>query len=103
MSLQLNGFHKAAEVRRKRLNTVEGLADAYFIDAELGTHRFNAKPKRPGTIAEEKRIYNKLVKPKFGKSAVADITRARDPSPLSASKPRAPYPMVGIAGISFAS
>lgn len=66
---------KAAE-QRKRLNTVEGLAEAYFADAELGTHRFNAKPKRPGTIAEEKRIYNKLVKPKFGKSSVADITRA---------------------------
>jgi site-specific recombinase XerD len=66
---------KAAEVR-KRLNTIEGLAEAYFVDAELGTHRFNSKPKRPGTIAEEKRIYNKLVKPKFGKSAVADITRA---------------------------
>lgn len=68
-------LNKAAEVL-KRLNTVEGLAEAYFTDAELGTHRFNAKPKRPGTIAEEKRIYSKLVKPKFGKSAVADITRA---------------------------
>lgn len=66
-----------AEERRKRLHTLAGLADAYFAAAEAGTHRGGpaAKPKRPGTIAEERRIFDKLVKPKFGDEAVANITR----------------------------
>lgn len=66
-----------AEERLKRLHTLAGLADAYFAAAEIGTHRGGptAKPKRSGTIAEERRIFDKLVKPKFGDSAVANITR----------------------------
>jgi integrase len=66
-----------AEERRKRLHTVSGLADAYFEAAKAGTHRGGpiAKPKRPGTLAEEQRIYNKLIKPTFGDRAVAGITR----------------------------
>ena len=64
------------EEKRKRLNTLEGLADAYFEDAALGTHRANAKAKRESTIAEEKRIYEKLVKPEFGKEPIASITHA---------------------------
>lgn len=65
-----------AKEKRKRLNTLEGLADAYFADAALGTHRVNAKAKRQSTIDEEKRIYDKLVKPEFGKEPLADITHA---------------------------
>jgi integrase len=66
-----------AEERRQRLHTVAGLADAYFAAATAGTHRGGpvAKPKRPGTMAEERRIYDKLVKPTFGDRSVAGITR----------------------------
>lgn len=65
-----------AEEKRKRLSTFAGLAEAYFEDAEIGTHRSNAKPKRASTIAEEKRIYEKLVKPEFGEEPLTSITRA---------------------------
>lgn len=67
-----------AEERRKRLHTIAGLAEAYFEAATAGTHRGGdeAKPKRPGTIAEERRVFDKLVKPKFGDRAVATLTRA---------------------------
>lgn len=65
-----------AEEKRKRLSTLGGLADAYFDDAALGTHRANAKPKREGTIAEEKRIYEKLVKPEFGAEPLTSISHA---------------------------
>lgn len=65
-----------AEERRKRLNTLDGLADAYFDDAALGTHRSNAKPKRESTMAEERRIYDKLIKPEFGPEPLTNITRA---------------------------
>ncbi|WP_086996926.1 tyrosine-type recombinase/integrase [Rhizobium sullae] len=34
-----------------------------------------AKPKRASTLAEEKRVYEKLVKPQFGDTPVADIKR----------------------------
>jgi len=66
-----------AEERRQRLHTIDGLADAYFDAAVAGTHRGGpvAKPKRPGTIAEERRVYDKLVKPTFGDRAVASVTR----------------------------
>ncbi|ESZ68184.1 hypothetical protein X727_23185 [Mesorhizobium sp. L103C119B0] len=66
-----------AEERRKHLHKLSGLADAYFLAAADGTHKGGPKaaPKRATTIAEEKRIFEKLVKPKFGDSAVANITR----------------------------
>ncbi|WP_287306029.1 site-specific integrase [Mesorhizobium sp.] len=66
-----------AEQRRKHLHKLAGLADAYFIAAAEGTHKGGPKaaPKRASTIAEERRIFDKLVKPKFGDSAVANITR----------------------------
>ncbi|WP_042777793.1 tyrosine-type recombinase/integrase [Sinorhizobium fredii] len=65
-----------AEEKRKRLSTLGGLADAYFNDAALGTHRANAKAKRESTIAEEKRIYEKLVKPEFGAEPLTSISHA---------------------------
>lgn len=65
-----------AEEKRKRLNTLDGLADAYFDDAALGTHRSNAKAKRESTLTEERRIYDKLVKPEFGAEPIANITHA---------------------------
>ena len=67
-----------AEQRRRRLNALSGLAVAYFEAAAAGTHRGGpvAKPKRASTLAEERRVFDKFVKPKFGNSAVANITRA---------------------------
>ena len=67
-----------AEEQRKRLHLFAGLAEAYFLAAEAGTHRGGprAKPKRAGTISEEKRVFNKLVKPAFGNTSVANVTRS---------------------------
>jgi hypothetical protein len=60
-----------------KLDTVAALADAYFVAAELGTHvAGNARPKRLSTINEEKRVYEKLIKKRFGDIAVTDIRRA---------------------------
>lgn len=63
--------------RRKKLNTLAGLAEAYFEAATAGTHRGGnvARPKRAGTLGEERRVFDTLVKPKFGDRAVASITR----------------------------
>ena len=61
----------------KKLRTFQGLADAYFADAELGLHRPNAKgPKRASTLTEEKRIFDKLVAPQFGSTPIEDVKRA---------------------------
>ncbi|WP_226577284.1 tyrosine-type recombinase/integrase [Acuticoccus sediminis] len=68
---------KKAFEATKRLHTMAGLADAYFADAAVGLHRANTRsPKRQSTINEERRIWDRLVAPVFGKRAVADITRA---------------------------
>lgn len=72
----LDRAHRAAEAN-KRLSTMSGLADAYFADAARGLHRANARsPKRESTIKEERRIWDRLVAPRFGGAAVADMTRA---------------------------
>ncbi len=61
----------------KRLRTLEGLAEAYFADAEIGLHRTNARgAKRSSTLKEEHRIFEKLVKPTLGALPVSDIKRA---------------------------
>ncbi len=69
--------HRAQE-RLEKLSTISGLATAYFAAAEQGSHRggSKAKPKRPGTIAEERRIFDKLIKPVFGDTSVKKLTRA---------------------------
>ena len=66
-----------AEERRRRLHKLIGPSEAYFEAATAGTHRGGptAKPKRRGTLAEERQIFAKLVKPAFGERAVAGITR----------------------------
>ena len=66
-----------AEARRKKLQTVAGLAEAYFVAAALGTHvSGNARPKRVSTIKEDQRVYEKLVRPRFGNTPVVDMRRA---------------------------
>ena len=61
----------------KRLQTVAGLAEAYFVAAALGTHvSGNARPKRVSTIKEDQRVYEKLVRPRFGNTPVVDMRRA---------------------------
>ena len=68
--------HARAEAVRRRLNTVTGLAEAYFEAAALGLHKgSDAKPKRELTMAEERRVYDKHVEPHFGGIAVADMNR----------------------------
>jgi integrase len=66
-----------AEARRRKLRTVAGAGEAYFADALLGLHKPNANgAKRPKTTTEEQRIFEKLVKPEFGETPLADLTRA---------------------------
>lgn len=66
-----------AAARRQRLRTLGGAGEAYFADAKLGLHKPNASgAKRPKTTGEEERIYEKLVEPEFGKTPLADLTRA---------------------------
>jgi len=70
------GRQTKAAAASKKLRTFQGLADAYFADAELGLHRPNAKaPKRANTLAEEKRIFDKLVAPQFGSTPIEDVKR----------------------------
>jgi integrase len=68
---------KKAEERRMKLSTLSGLADAYFLACEEGSHRGGSKatPKRASTIKGEKQVFKNLVEPKFGKVPVGKITR----------------------------
>jgi integrase len=65
----------AAKLSKQR--TVSGAGDAYFADAALGLHKPNSTgPKRPRTMLEERRIFDRLVVPEFGSTPLADLRRA---------------------------
>lgn len=70
------GKMEKARLAAEALRTVKGLADAYFEDAALGLHRNNAQPKRDSTLTEEKRMYEKQIKPFFGDVPLANLTKA---------------------------
>lgn len=54
------------------------LADLYFDKAAKGSHRGGTtlKPKRASTIAEERRIFDNLIRPVLGHRPVAQLTRS---------------------------
>ena len=60
---------------RQRMNRLDSLADAYFADAALGIHRPRGKPKRASTLAAEKEVWERRVKPEFGSRPVTSLTR----------------------------
>lgn len=64
-----------AAAKAKKLSTVAGLIEAYFDDAELGRHRPNARPKRPGSMKLDRYFYERFIKPRFGSLPVADLSR----------------------------
>ncbi len=66
---------KVAAAARK-LNTISALGQQYFADAAMGLHRPNAKPKRIGTLTEERRVFDKLIVPELGDTAVTTLRRA---------------------------
>jgi integrase len=64
-----------AAARSRKLHTFSDLLDAYFEDSAVGKHRPNARPKRASTIAMERGYADRFLRPKFGKTAVADVHR----------------------------
>ncbi len=64
-----------ALAKARKLSTVAGLIETYFDDAEEGRHRPNARPKRSRTMTDERGWYARLIKPRFGRLPVADLTR----------------------------
>ena len=52
------------------------LIEGYFEAAEKGRHRPNARPKRNCTLAHERDYFIRLIRPRFGKRPVSELTRA---------------------------
>ena len=76
-----------AEVQRARLNTLDGLFEEYIADAKIGMHRVNGRAKRPSTMYQMERNFDRLLRPTLGNRAVASINR-RDILDLVAQKSR---------------
>ncbi|MEO8667341.1 MAG: tyrosine-type recombinase/integrase, partial [Bauldia sp.] len=51
------------------------LIEAYFEAAAKGKHRLNGRPKRASTLSEERRYFDRHIKPRLGARPVADLTR----------------------------
>ncbi|MAY61480.1 MAG: hypothetical protein CML29_04650 [Rhizobiales bacterium] len=80
-----------AEAMTKKLRTLEGLAESYFVDATLGLHRPNARgAKRDSTLREERRVFDKLIKKEMGALPLADIKRADIQALVSRLSKKAP-------------
>jgi integrase len=65
-----------ASARTKKLSTINELLEAYFTDASEGRHRSNGRPKRTTTLEMERSYYERLVRPRFGKTPVVEVTRS---------------------------
>ena len=76
-----------AEVQRARMNTLDGLFEEYIADAKIGMHRVNGRAKRPSTMYQMERNFDRLLRPTLGNRAVASINR-RDILDLVAQKSR---------------
>ena len=59
----------------KKLSTVQDLIEAYFADATRGRHKPNGRPKRTSTLAMERSYFERLVKPRFGKLPISELSR----------------------------
>ena len=73
------GLRQASRAAGKagRLATVGDMIEAYLSDAEKGRHRPNGRPKRPGTMALDRYYFERHIKPKFGNTAIAELTRSQ--------------------------
>lgn len=65
-----------AEARANHIRTFGDLTDAYFAACEAGTWTPRNKKKRPRTIADEKKVYERYVKRRMGVTPVGEVTRA---------------------------
>ena len=65
-----------ARARARRLETVGDLIERYLVDAEIGRHKPNGRPKRAGTLALDRYYFERLVKPRFGTLSLHDLTRS---------------------------
>jgi integrase len=65
-----------AKARLRQVATVAELAEDYFLAAKVGRHRPNTRAKRASTMDLERDYFDRLIKPKFGCLAVADLKRA---------------------------
>lgn len=67
---------KNAEARAQTIRTFDDLAQAYLAACEAGTWTPRNKRKRPRTIAGERGVYVRHVKPRFGSEGLGEVTRA---------------------------
>ncbi|MCS3744317.1 site-specific integrase [Rhizobium sp. BK661] len=65
-----------AETERAKKDRLELISEAYFSASKIGAQRVGSrvKPKSETTIAEETRVWNSDLKPKFGQRPVTSLT-----------------------------
>lgn len=73
-----------AAAKAQPIRTVDDLANAYFIACEKGRHRPRRKVKRASTLAGERWMYGKHVKPHLGDVRLEGLTRAGIKRPFEA-------------------
>ena len=66
---------RAAE-KARRISTVADLIDDYLEAATNGRHRPNARPKRARTLSDERMLFTRLIRPRFGDCPVSELTRS---------------------------
>ena len=64
-----------AAAKARKLSSVGDLIEAYLEASEKGRQRPNALPKRASTVRNERHYFERLIKPRFGKRPLAELTR----------------------------
>lgn len=75
---------EAAEARAQTLRTMADLGTAYFLACENGEWKPRGKKKRASTLAEERAVWRRHVKPTLDSLAIEDVTVATIKKPLRA-------------------
>ena len=64
-----------AKKRQRTGDTVDDLSEAFFTAAALGLHGGRKKPKKPGTITNERRLYRDYIKSDLGERIFTEVRR----------------------------
>lgn len=93
---------QAARAKASKIETLDALAEDYWVAAEVGLHGGRRKPKRAVTISNERSVWRNHIQPVFGSRDFSGIRRAEIKAfmrTLVVDKKLSPASLASIGGV----